>query len=186
VSEWTERKDRRLAEARAAERAQVLEELRVVRAGDRQATYDRFWRPLVEINGVMVPELVRRELHDYAWLLDQVPKVYAHVTGGKLSKPHYTANAVCTQADEHYEQGYGEAAAEAVLAERQVLAPVLRALVRSAADGAPVDFGGGSVPEWVQALIAEEFRPTTGDVAAALDAVGDPVGADVVRAEAAG
>lgn len=39
-------------------------------------------------------EQIMRELLDYHRMLDNVPKVYCEVTGGRMSKPHYRAEDV--------------------------------------------------------------------------------------------
>lgn len=49
-----------------------------------------------------------RELHDYSTLLDEVPKVYDHVTGSRASKPNTDSNVICSLADEHYQQIFEE------------------------------------------------------------------------------
>jgi hypothetical protein len=71
---------------------------------DYEATYDEFWRALVENpDGTLNLDQVKRELHDYRWMMSQVPEVYSHVTGGILSKPNYEARSVINVADEHYQ-----------------------------------------------------------------------------------
>lgn len=62
--------------------------------------YDSFWKKLVETDGELDLNKVANELSDYKVLLTQVPKVYMHVTGGKLSKPNYPAAAVIECAED--------------------------------------------------------------------------------------
>lgn len=75
--------------------------------------YDTFWKNVVETDGQLDIEKVARELHDYKMLLDQVPLVYKHITGGLLSKPHYRADAVIEVAEERTSQRIDDALAEA-------------------------------------------------------------------------
>lgn len=79
---------------------------------DYEQTFDEFWRDLVcHPDGTLNRDAVMRELHDYATALDEVPKVYMHVTGGRLSKPNTKAAHVIDAADEHY-AGLHEAAGD--------------------------------------------------------------------------
>ena len=65
-----------------------------------QTTYDKFWRDIIEPHGVIEWDCVLRELHDYAMLLEEVPKVYNHITAGRISKPNTLASGVIAEADE--------------------------------------------------------------------------------------
>ena len=42
------------------------------------------------------------DLKDYHFILEQVPKVYMHVTGGLLSKTNYVADVVISSSDDHF------------------------------------------------------------------------------------
>lgn len=66
---------------------------------DYETTYDEFWRDLVETDGSLDLDKVKRELHDYARVLDNVPKVYCHITHGRISKANTPADAVISEAD---------------------------------------------------------------------------------------
>lgn len=69
---------------------------------DVQQTYDEFWRDIVERpDGSLDVDQVKRELHDYRQLLREVPKVYMHVTGGKISKPNTRSEVVIAQAQDY-------------------------------------------------------------------------------------
>lgn len=61
---------------------------------EMQAVFDEFWRPLVMPEGKWDMAQVVRELYDYKLLLDEVPKVYDHVTWGRISKPNTLASEV--------------------------------------------------------------------------------------------
>ena len=78
-----------------------------------RAAWDDFWCRLVtRPDGTLDEDAVKSELHDYKVLLDNVPKVYEHITGGRMSKPHYEASDVIAEAEEHYERERRELFAE--------------------------------------------------------------------------
>jgi len=81
-----------------------------------EQAYDDFWRDIIEPGGQLDIQQVKRELHDYRTLLEEVPKVYVHVTGGRISKPNTIAMHVIAEADQHYAQDEAEAMREAVQA----------------------------------------------------------------------
>lgn len=56
--------------------------------------FDTFWRDIVMPDGKLDFDQIRRELHDYHDLLVEVPKVYDHITGGRISKPNTLASSV--------------------------------------------------------------------------------------------
>lgn len=58
-----------------------------------------FWTKLLK--GKNLRQEVQKELMDYHFIIDQLPTVYMHVTGGTLSKHMYFASVVCSVADEH-------------------------------------------------------------------------------------
>lgn len=62
------------------------------------------WVPIVAPGGVLNLELVKRELYDYAMLLDNVPRVYSHATGGRVSKPNTDAGAVIAEIDSYIDE----------------------------------------------------------------------------------
>lgn len=67
----------------------------------------KFWLPLVtDSTGNIVLEKVQAELHDFYVAMHEVPKVYCHITGDRLSKITYYADTVIAAADEYYESLY--------------------------------------------------------------------------------
>jgi hypothetical protein len=57
--------------------------------------FNTFWKDLVcDKRGRLIKNLVMKELADFSFLMAQVPKVYMHVTGGRISKPNTYASAV--------------------------------------------------------------------------------------------
>lgn len=79
---------------------------------DVERTWKTFWAGTVAPNGVVDLESVKRELFDYACLLDAVPKVYMHVTGGKVSKPTTLPDVVIAMADDRTTEAAEERVAE--------------------------------------------------------------------------
>src|SRR5690349_284618 len=68
---------------------------------DVERQWVEFWAPICAPNGVLDVEQVKRELSDYSMLLDYVPRVYDHATGGAVSKTNTTPTAVCSVIDDH-------------------------------------------------------------------------------------
>lgn len=85
---------------------------------DYLETFHRFWQTIVGPLDGLDPDKVARELHDYSHLMSEVPVVYCHITGDRMSYVTYYAADVCALADEHYDriaQEHGrERAAEAL------------------------------------------------------------------------
>lgn len=65
-----------------------------------EAVFADFWADIVTPDGVWDHDQVKRELHDYCTLLSEVPKVYMHVTGGRISKENTHASVVISVHDE--------------------------------------------------------------------------------------
>jgi hypothetical protein len=82
---------------------------------DLQARYDvaEFWKNWVYPEGATAEE-VQAELSDYHMVLDEVAKVYGHVTGGKISKQNTCAEAVIAEADDYLNEIVKESVDEAV------------------------------------------------------------------------
>ena len=60
-----------------------------------EKNFQEFWKDIVcNDDGTLNPIAVKNELSDYNFILDQVPKVYSEVTGGRLSYPNYEAETV--------------------------------------------------------------------------------------------
>lgn len=78
-------------------------------------TFAKFWAPIVCPNGVWDHDAVKAELHDYAMLLESVPEVYCHITGGRISKPNTIASAVIAEHDDTCRNGLDPDAVGAVL-----------------------------------------------------------------------
>lgn len=71
---------------------------------DPNVIFREFWEPIVgNPDDTLNVDQVILELADYHTLLGVAPKVYMHVTGGRLSKPNYTAESVMSAFDSHVE-----------------------------------------------------------------------------------
>lgn len=66
------------------------------------------WRDIVQPNGQWDLAQVKRELYDYAVVLEEVSKVYDELTGGKITKPNTEAFHVINAAEEYFEKLYKE------------------------------------------------------------------------------
>lgn len=67
--------------------------------------YETFWKNLVENpDGTLNKEQVKRELYDYRKLIHNIPKIFCHITGGKVPKHLTDPSVVISLADEHYDE----------------------------------------------------------------------------------
>lgn len=76
---------------------------------DYEQTFEDFWKDIVvNPDGTLNIDQVKRELSDYKMVMDIASEVYCHVTGGIISKPNTLAkeiiavsedrvNKICTQ-----------------------------------------------------------------------------------------
>lgn len=79
-----------------AERDAALARVKEVEAKYEAASFWKYW---AYPHGATA-EQVQDELTDYAMILDNVSKVYGHITGGRISKPNTHADAVKAAADD--------------------------------------------------------------------------------------
>lgn len=61
-----------------------------------------FWKPIIYKKGKIDEKQVMKELSDYKFIMEQVPKVYCEITGGLLSKLMYPANVVLEEFNERF------------------------------------------------------------------------------------
>ncbi len=75
-----------------------------------ETIWQEFWKPIcTKESGEVDLEQIKKELADFYFAMQEVPKVYCHITGNKLSKIMYRAETVIEAADRHYEGMYEEA-----------------------------------------------------------------------------
>ena len=70
--------------------------------------YDEFWKDIIEPDGIIDFDQVKRELYDYRTCLMEVPKVYDEITNGKISKPNTTAEYVLDEFYDRLKEAEGE------------------------------------------------------------------------------
>ena len=74
-----------------------------------EEVYNEFWKPIVENqDGTLNVEQVKKELHDFHYVMEEVPKVYCHITDNAIGKIMTKASVVTSLADECYERQYKE------------------------------------------------------------------------------
>jgi hypothetical protein len=69
---------------------------------DYEKEYNEFWKDIVEKDGAVNIDQVKRELCDYSKMIKQVSIVFCHVTGDRISYPNTMAFEVCNVADDYY------------------------------------------------------------------------------------
>ena len=67
---------------------------------DYEEIYDIFWKDIVEVDGVLDMDQLKKELDDFHMVMEQVPSVYCHITDGQLSKCNYSARDVIQIAED--------------------------------------------------------------------------------------
>lgn len=77
-------------------------------AEDYEADYDRFWKTIIEKDGLIDMDAVKRELFDYHNLMRNATQVYCHVTRSRISKLNTDAAAVCAVVDDIYQAEFNE------------------------------------------------------------------------------
>jgi len=71
-----------------------------------EKVYEDFWRDILEKDGILDMQQLKKELFDFWQVMQNVPKVYDHVTGGKVSKILTDPKVVCDLADELFSPIY--------------------------------------------------------------------------------
>lgn len=84
---------------------------------DYEKDYQEFWKDIVENNdGTLDIEQVKRELSDFKYFIDNIPKLYDNITGGYISKHMTDINSVIDRVNERindsYNKGYNDALEE--------------------------------------------------------------------------
>lgn len=66
-------------------------------------TWNEFWKPIVSNpDGSINLEQLKKELYDFRQVMNNVPEVYDHITGGTVSKILTKPSVIKDLADEHY------------------------------------------------------------------------------------
>src|SRR5688572_10090028 len=101
-----------------------------------EKVWREFWADIAAPGGVLDLAQVKKELFDFHTAIDNVPKVYRHITGDRMSKITYPASTVIAAADDHWNESLED--------ERKEWEPE-----------APREGGGLDVPE---SLYAEYYK----------------------------
>lgn len=67
-----------------------------------EKVWREFWEPIVIKDSQLDLEQIKKELYDFYCAMQEVPRVYCHITGNNLSKITYKAEVVIDAADDHY------------------------------------------------------------------------------------
>ena len=67
---------------------------------DYEKEYEDFWKDIIEEDGVVNMDQVKRELSDFSKIIGNVGKVYDHVTCGQVSKPLTDSDVVIALHDD--------------------------------------------------------------------------------------
>lgn len=71
------------------------------------ADVEQFWRGIIcNEDGTIDEKKVMAELSDFSFIINQLPKVYCHITNNTLSKHMYPAETVIAVADDSYRTTY--------------------------------------------------------------------------------
>ena len=70
---------------------------------------NKFWKDIIYFKsgknkGKINEKQVLRELSDWYYVMDQIPKVYCHITGSRLSKVMYSADTVIRVANDYQKE----------------------------------------------------------------------------------
>lgn len=66
------------------------------------AVWESFWKDhLIDNDGHLKIDQMKKELHDYLWVLENYAKVLDYATGGKVTKPEAQYEAIRSAIDDH-------------------------------------------------------------------------------------
>lgn len=71
---------------------------------DVERDFREFWKPILYERGRLNLAQLKKELFDYHQIMQNVAKVYDHITCGRISKPNTTAQAVIDEADAIFQE----------------------------------------------------------------------------------
>ena len=77
--------------------------MRITLDAEVEEVWREFWQPIVcDADGNVDMDLIKCELYDFHIVMDEVRKVYDHVTYGMVSKPNTKAEVVISLIEENY------------------------------------------------------------------------------------
>lgn len=119
---------------------------------DYEATYEEFWKELVEVDGQINLDQVKRELHDYRVTMTEVALVYDALTEGMFSKPNTYHQYVIDRVNELHEAESMEQVAE--------LQEALKVIQGWANDPPALSDGKNCVPSaWIHDWVNKHLAP---------------------------
>lgn len=83
--------------------------LHIPASDEVEEEYNNFWKEIVEKDGFLDTEQVKKELYDFSRLLRNASVVYCEVTGGRMSYTTYDARDVISEYNDHVEYLINEA-----------------------------------------------------------------------------
>lgn len=87
-----------------------------------------FWKPIVcDEQGNLDLEKVKLELFDFHYVMGAVAIVYGHITGGRLSKPNYSPDAVIGEVERLQQEEICQTVTDAVGEEKEEIIAYLQA-----------------------------------------------------------
>lgn len=69
-----------------------------------EQVYEEFWKDIIEPNGQIDMDALKRELFDYWTFMNEASKVYYAVTGGRISKVNTNADTVINEIEDYFER----------------------------------------------------------------------------------
>lgn len=84
----------------AAQQQVSVEPVVKVNFADVEDNYNNFWKDILEVNGQINLEQLKKELYDYACMIREVSIVYDTLTMGRISKPNTKAQVVIDEVNE--------------------------------------------------------------------------------------
>jgi len=79
-----------------------------------EQAWEEYWKEIVCPNDILDVEQVKKELSDYLMILDDLPELFMHITGGRCSKTNTDKHVVISLHDDHVNELIDEAVAEAL------------------------------------------------------------------------
>jgi hypothetical protein len=70
---------------------------------ETEEVYEYFWKIIVEKDGNINIDAIKKELHDYYIAIQEVGKVYDYITMGKLTKPNTDAQYIIDELEKRFE-----------------------------------------------------------------------------------
>lgn len=69
--------------------------------------YHKFWKDIIENEDETInKDQIMRELYDYSYFLENIPKLYDNITGGYISKPMTNIKYVIQKVEERIIEAY--------------------------------------------------------------------------------